>query len=247
MIGVLLLVLGFVLGLIDTAIGMGYGTIGTPVLLIAGIPSFLAVPAILFSQTMEAMVGAFGHARLKNLDLKRGSKDIDILIRLSCFGIGGTIIAVLVAINIPKVYVTIYIGLLVIAMGIIMIMKSRMKFSWEKVDIISFISGFNKAISGGGYGPIATTGLVAAGHAPKNSIAITLLSVVIINITAFFVYMASHLIVDYLVPICLSVGAVAGAFFGPLIARRAIANQYGRKIIGICAIILGMLTIALYI
>ncbi|MGC9037848.1 MAG: sulfite exporter TauE/SafE family protein [Candidatus Micrarchaeia archaeon] len=243
MLEITLVALGFLLGLVDTAIGMGYGTIGTPALLAAGVPPLTAVPSILFSQAAEAIVGVLGHKRLKNLKIKRGSRDLSILARLSSFGIAGTIIAVFAAISMPKAYLTLYISMLVTAMGIMMLMKRRIKFSWKKVNIISFICGFNKAISGGGYGPVATTGLVAAGHKPKNSIAITLFSVVIINIAAFVLYLAGHSIaIDYIVLACLTAGAVAGAFFGPLVTSAALVNRYGKKLVGACAIVLGVLT-----
>ncbi len=239
--------LGFLLGLIDTAIGMGFGTIGTPLLLIEGFSSLTAVPAVLVSQAIAATTGVFMHRRFKNVKLERSSKDLAIGLRLIGFGVIGTIIAVFVAISIPKLYLTLYIGILVTAMGFIILMKRKIAFSWKKIDLISFISGFNKAISGGGYGPVATTGLVASGHEPKSSVGVTLFSVIIINTTAFVIYLMAHALKDYPLILYLTLGAVLGAFVGPRITTKAIANRYGKMAVGICAIALGIITIVIYL
>jgi len=62
---VLLLLVGlaFAAGFLDTALGMGYGTVLGPVLLVAGYRLPEVVPALLVSQVVAGLVGArFHHA-----------------------------------------------------------------------------------------------------------------------------------------------------------------------------------------
>ena len=62
----------------------------------------------------------------------------------------GVTISVVVAIRIPKWLLTLYIGILVLAMGIIILVtiKRPMRFSWRKIAGISLLASFNKGISG---------------------------------------------------------------------------------------------------
>lgn len=244
-LGVLLIgIFGFLLASMDTAIGMGFGTLGTPVLLIIGFSSTLAVPSILIAQAVSATFGFVLQQRYKNVDMLRlGSKDRKIAWRLVLFGAVGSVIAVLIAISIPKIYLNTYIGLLVIAMGSIIILNMKTVFSWTKINIISFVSGFNKAISGGGYGPVATTGLVVSGHPLKNSVGITLFSVAVINVLAFALYLLSKSITSFELPIFLTIGALVGAQFGPRVTRVMKDRKRIRYLFAIVVIILGVLTI----
>jgi len=243
--GVLLIaVFGFFLAAMDTALGMGFGTLGTPILLILGLSSKLAVPSILIAQAISAMFGFALHSRYKNVELLRlGTKDQRIALRMVSLGVIGTIIAVAIAISVPKIYLNTYIGLLIIVMGGILLLKAKTTFSWMKINLISFISGFNKAISGGGYGPVATTGMIVSGHPLKNSVGIALFSVAIINVLAFLLYLLSSSITSFGLPIFLTVGALLGAQVGPR-ATGAIKSMRLRYAFAIVVIILGILTIA---
>jgi len=236
-------VLGFLLAYMDTAIGMGFGTIGTPILLIIGYTSKMAVPSILVSQGIAAALGFLMHRKYKNVDVEKVTgTDAQIALRLIAFGVLGTILATLLALHIPKLYVNTYIGILVVAMGAILLLKLNMKFSWMKINAISFVSGFNKAISGGGYGPVATTGLVVSGHPLKNAIGVALLSVCVINFTAFGLYLLSNTITNYTLPIFLCVGSVLGSQIGPRMTK-GMNRERSVQIVACLAIILGILTI----
>ncbi len=242
---VLVAVLGFALACVDTSIGMGFGTLGSPILLILGYSSKLAVPSVLISQCISAFLGMMLHQKYKNVNiLKFDGMDAKIGLRLVAFGVVGVIIATFLALKLPAIYLNSYIGLLVIAMGIILLAKRKLAFSWAKINLISFVSGFNKAISGGGYGPVATTGLVVSGHPLKNSIGITLLSVAVINLTAFGIYLASQSITNVTLPIFLTIGAIIGSQFGPKVTKH-MDRSWITKIFAAVVIILGILTLAI--
>ena len=239
-----LILLGFALAVIDTSIGMGFGTLGSPLLLIAGFTSTVAVPAVLVAQLLSALVGSVFHRRYKHADVlnpkKRESK---IAVAMVGLGMVGAVIGVLLAIKLPSMYVSTYIGLLVIVMGVVLISRPKTTFSWMKLYVLSAISGFNKAISGGGYGPVSTTGLMASGNEAKNSIGITVFSVAIINLVSIGAYLLTGSITGFYMIEAMSLGAVIGAVVGPRVTRR---TQLGGKayMLGVMAVILGAITIA---
>ncbi len=234
--------IGFLLGVMDTAIGMGYGTLGTPLLLLLGVSSLMAVPTILVSQLCTGLTGVVRHQKLKNFRLldKRNAKVAAMMVGL---GIIGSALAVFVALHLPSFYLNMYIGLLVIAMGIFMLLQRKVTFSWKKVGALSALSGFNKAISGGGYGPVATTGLIASGEKEKDAIGVSLFAVFAIDAFAFTLYLMSSTIADYTLILYMIVGAVIGGLIGPTLTKRFAVKKYGKAIVAIGAILLGLLTI----
>ncbi|MGC8618656.1 MAG: sulfite exporter TauE/SafE family protein [Thermoplasmata archaeon] len=235
--------IGFVLAMMDSSMGMGYGTIGTPFLIVLGFSSKLVVPSILLSQAVAALVASMLHQQQRNVNyFDLHGNDIGIVLRLIVFGVLGVIIAMLVEIQISKVLLNTYIGCLVISMGLLLLSRPRLTFSWLKVSILSLISGFNKAISGGGYGPVATTGLLVSGNPLKNSVGATLLSVTMINTTAFIGWALTKSFASLELPIFLVIGVLLGSQVGPSITKRA--SSLGAKVVFAClAIIMGAMTI----
>jgi len=63
-----------------------------------------------------------------------------------------SIIAVFIAINIPKTYIRI----LVVFMGAVLLLNKTFTFSWQKMMAVGIFSAFNKALSGVGFGPVVT-------------------------------------------------------------------------------------------
>ena len=240
----LLVVLGFSLALVDTSVGMGFGTIGTPVLLISGFSSKNVVPAILLAQLLSAGVGSFVHHRYKNIDLLNfKGKNSKMAISLVGFGVVGAVIGVLLAIRLPSTYVNLYIGTLVVAIGLLILARPKLVFSWARLFGLSIISGFNKALGGSGYGTVATTGLLASGHGIRDSVGVTVFSVAIINMVGFGLYLLTNSISDYVIIAGLGIGAVIGSQIGPRITTR-LGSGGGKRLIAATAILLGVLTVA---
>jgi len=218
---------------IDASLGMLYGTILSPVLIIAGFEPLLVVPGILFSQAAGGLTAAIFHHRKKNVDFSlkstdpkyikerlktlgykesfnRGiTKDLKVTLCLTFLGILATIFAALIAISIPKVALKTYIGGLVLVMGIILLTKAKFNFSWKKITGIGIVSAwkkitgigivsaFNKGLSGGGFGPLVTSGQMISGRNGKESIGATTLAEAPICITGFLVYFFTNGITNW--------------------------------------------------
>ena len=218
-----LVIFGFALAIIDTAFCLGYGTQATPLLWIVGFQSNAIVPSVLISQGLAACFATALHVRYHNVNLTdlKGN-DVKISVAIIVFGIIGVVAAVYLAINLPPVYVKMYIGVLVVAVGLLLLAKPRLRFSWRKVYAISAVNGFDKAISGGGFGPVAVGGLLSLGQKIRNSVGIAVFTVTAINFAAAILYLLlSHItaIEVYLI-VSLAPGAVIGALVGPGLTGR---------------------------
>ena len=253
----------FVCELIDSSLGMLYGTILSPVFIIAGFDPLVVVPSILFSQAIGGIIASIGHHRLKNVDftikkdvMKRISdlgyietfrrsttRDLKVVFVVTSLGILAVIIGTLTAISIPKAILKTYIGVLVLAMGIILLLRKRFNFSWKKIFGIGILSAFNKGISGGGFGPVVTTGQLISGREGKGSIGTTTLSEAPICITGFLTYLITNGLTTWNLVLGLTAGAIAGAILGPHITAKFKSEKRLRLGLGILVILLGIWTL----
>lgn len=259
----IVLILAFVCELIDASLGMLYGTILSPVLIIAGFDPLVVVPSILFSQTIGGIIASIGHHRVKNVDFsieseimrklqelgyidtfKRSvSTDLKVVIAVTCLGILASIIAAFTATSIPKIALKTYIGVLVLAMGAILLLRSKFEFSWKKIFGIGILSAFNKGISGGGFGPVVTSGQMISGRRSRSSIGSTTLAEAPICITGFLTYLIKNGMPTWNLLFILSAGAILGAVIGPHITAKFKSEKKVRIGLGIIVVILGIWTL----
>lgn len=265
---VILIVLGAALcEFIDASMGMMYGTILSPVLIIAGFEPVLVVPSILLSQALGGFTASIFHHRLKNVNLalktinprtitkqlselgfiesfKRGTtKDFKVSFCIASLGMGATIIAALIAISVPKTFLKIYIGILVLAMGIILVSGLKFQFSWKKMVGVGLLSAFNKGISGGGFGPVVTSGQIIAGRDSKSSIGATTFAEAPICIVGFLTFLITKGISDWNLVLLLSIGALLGAPLGALLTSKFKSEERLKFILGILVLVLGIWTL----
>ena len=197
----ILFAMAFICEYIDSALGMGYGTILAPVLIIIGFDPLVAVPAILLSQAFGGFTASIFHHRFRNVTFSTDSKDLHVVFIVTGFGIAATILAALISINIPRVALKTYIGVLVFVMGVIILRNRKFKFSWNKMIGIAVLSAFNKGLSGGGFGPVVTGGQILSGRGHKGAIGATTLAEAPICIVAFFTYLLGMAAKEISVPV----------------------------------------------
>jgi len=163
---------------IDSSLGMGYGTTLTPLLMIIGFQPLQIVPAVLLSELFTGISAGLLHHKAGNVNFNKGSLDLKVVIVITFCSIGGCIAAVFLAINLPRLWLKIYISTMILIVGIVLIatLKKNYGFSWTKITSLGIIAAFNKGISGGGYGPVVTGGQLMAGVKAKNAIGITSLA-----------------------------------------------------------------------
>jgi uncharacterized membrane protein YfcA len=242
---VLIIFLAFLCEYIDSSLGMGYGTTLTPLLLLMGYNPLQIVPAVLLSELFTGLSAAFLHHKAKNVNLKFGTKDFKIALVMSACSIFGSIIAVFIAISLSIFYIKLYIGILVLSMGILILatLNRTFKFSWKKITSLGLLAAFNKGISGGGYGPIVTSGQILSGVNSKNAIGITSLAeglTCLIGVITYLVF--THHTIEWNLAPSLVVGAIVSVPFAAFTVKK-FKGDYIKLIIGIATVILGLVTL----
>lgn len=199
--------------MIDTSLGGGYGTILTPVAMSMGISPAVIIPAILFSEICTGFGGGLFHFKFKNMDLR--IVGIDII-----FGFVGIALGVIVGQSIPAFWWKFWIASIVLACGILMLFSLRGhylvkgEFKLRNDVPLTLLCSFDKGLSGGGYGPVSTAGLIAVKADPKKAVGSTILSEGVVCLMGFamFVLLGKASLNLNPLTICITVGAMLSTY-----------------------------------
>jgi len=207
---------GLIMEFIDSFLGGGYGTILTPLFLLIEFALPEIIPMILLSEVLTGTIGGIFHHNFGNVDKKA-------VLLVGPFAILGTIFALFAYIKLDKFFINFYIGLLVLVLGIFMLIRhwknrNNKKISEKKhnkrLPFIGALIGFNKAISGGGFGPILTSCLSWSGRDPKKSVGTTTLLEGLVCVFGFLGYWYLNGInsINWAIAIPLIIGALLATF-----------------------------------
>ena len=237
-----LAVMAFFAEYVDSSLGMGYGTTLTPILLLLGYEPLEIVPAILFSEFVSGIAAGFLHHKFGNVDFRKGTQGRKISLVLFSCAIFGTIGAVILAVSLPNTIVKLYIGVMIFAMGLLMLFSSssRIRFSWPRISFIGALAAFNKGISGGGFGPLLTSGQILSGVSEKNAVGITSLVEGMVCLVGFILYQIVHGGLNVMIAAALVSGAILST---PMATRtvRVLPDRILRRAMGYTTLVLGTL------
>jgi len=255
----------FVCEYVDSTLGMGYGTTLTPLLLLIGLEPLQVVPAILFSEFVTGVLAGLFHHKFGNVffDFRRDKQisnsrlrylgyiprsfDAKVTYLLIILGVIGVLAAVFFSLNVPAFVLKLYIGLMIFCIGVYILIKLNRKslFSWKGFSVIALLSGFNKGVSGGGYGPLVTGGQVVTGRKAKNSVGSTSLAEGIVCLVGFLCYILVRGKIDWRLALPLVLGATLSTPLAALTVKK-IPEKKMELVIGLLTISLGTLTLVKY-
>lgn len=175
------ILLGFMAEMIDGTMGMAYGVSSNTFLRTAGVPSAISSACVHISEIFTTLVSGISHLTLKNVH--RG-----LFFRLLVPGaIGGALGAYLLS-RFESSWIDIVIDAYLIVMGLLILSKLFKKACPEReynssAIPLALVGGFSDAMGGGGWGPVVTSTLLAAGHDARKTIGT-------VNTAEFFVTIA---------------------------------------------------------
>ncbi len=149
--------------LVDGALGMAYGVTTTSALVSVGVFPALASASVHTAEIFTTLASGASHVKIGNV--RR-----DIVLPLITLGVPGGIAGAYLSTAIPSVPIKIIVGSILLTLGIVILRKfvrkpaphcKIYKPAPAFLRALGFVAGFIDAIGGGGWGPIATTTLVA--------------------------------------------------------------------------------------
>ncbi|TXT65455.1 MAG: putative membrane transporter protein [Promethearchaeota archaeon] len=244
---IFVIILGFCGAFLDGSLGMGYGLL-SPILIALGLEPLVVVPMLLLSQMTTGFSVTIFHALYKNVDLSsRKTEDIKSTILFIITGSIGMTIAVFLATILTEEFVMLYIAIIIIIAGLLMLPNIQFTFSWKRMYILSGIGSFNKAISGGGYGPVMTIGQITSGRDARESVAVTDFSEAFLSGYGFILYVifesfSERVLLTIELGIIMIISGLIATPIGALFTKK-LDKKKAKKIIGFLSISIGIFTL----
>jgi len=229
LIGVVSLVTGF----IDYSLGMGHGTLVSPVLFVFGFDALQIIPAVLASEVLAGVVAGVLHQRFANIDLGRRTQDFAIVRVAVPFGVIAAVAGAAAAVGMDGRAGDVVLGVVVlIAGGFVIAGRGRLgSFSLRKAGVLGAAAGTVKALVGGGYGPALTGGQIALGRPGRNAVGVTTVSEAAVALAGFAVFAVLHGAPNWDLVLALSIGALlatpAAAWTVRLVPDRGLTAAVG--------------------
>jgi len=158
--------------LIDGALGMAYGVSSTTALVTIGVYPALASASVHTAEIFTTLASGSAHLKFGNVERNMAS-------HLVIAGVFGGITGAAVATSVSGKPISAIVGFILLAMGFIILYKFAFKNtthfrttrpSSKALVPLGYVAAFADAIGGGGWGPIATTTLVANNVKPNKAI-----------------------------------------------------------------------------
>lgn len=234
-----IVLLAFICEFVDSTLGMGYGTTLTPLLLILGYEPVEIVPAVLFSECITGFAAGILHHEFGNVDFRPGTRDFKVMLLMSALSVVGVLAAVYLAVQLPSLIVKVYIGLLVLAIGLFILKNHRreLAFSWKRIAGLGFLAAFNKGISGGGYGPVVTGGQMLSGIRGQAAVGIASLAEGVTSLVGGLAYLASGAPFPWMLAPSLALGAVLSVPLAAFAVSRTSTQRLTLAIGGITTVL----------
>ncbi|TCV92060.1 hypothetical protein EC912_10851 [Luteibacter rhizovicinus] len=158
---------GLLAQLVDGALGMAYGLVSNAVLLSIGLPPAVASATVHTAEVFTTGVSCGSHAFFGNVDWK-------IFRRLAIPGVIGGIAGAWFLASVPGEALKPFVYAYLLILGIVVLLRAFGRaVSHHRVrhkGWLGFFAGLLDAIGGGGWGPIATSTLLARGGAVRTTI-----------------------------------------------------------------------------
>ncbi len=228
------------------SLGLGFGAILVPALLLLAIEPRVAVASSLMSQVLVMPLGSASHASF-------GHVRVRIVAPLLATGVLGAFAGAQFAISIPALQLTLLIAATTILMGILVLTRPALEtqaepsengfLGWAGLLGIGLLAGFAASAFGTGWGPVGVSLLLLVGTAPRLAVgaSVTARAPIALSATAAYLLLAGpQQVVAPAVLLPIIAGGIVGVLLGSVVARR-LGDSRLRYVIGIAIVVLGLL------
>jgi len=232
----LFVLIGLCAQLVDGALGMAYGLVSSSILLAMGLPPAAVSASVHAAEVFTTGVSGASHGLLGNVDRK-------LMLRLAVPGVVGGVLGAYVLTQLPGEAIKpfVYAYLLVLAVLILLRAVGRRipRNEVKHVGVLGFFAGLLDAIGGGGWGPMATSTLLARGGEARTSIGTVSASEFVVTLAISITFLLTVGVNHWQIVLGLLVGGVIAAPLAAMLVKRvperAVLGAVGTLIFGISA------------
>lgn len=170
-----LALVGFAAQMVDGALGMGYGVTSSSLLIMNGILPAMASASVHMAEVVTTMASAVSHWRMRNVDHR-------IIKALVAPGAIGAFAGAVLLASLPGDIMKPYVAGVLFMLGVLILIRFARRQQIPSIpggiqtpgkrflSGLGLVAGFLDATGGGGWGPVATTTLLARTATPPRQV-----------------------------------------------------------------------------
>jgi uncharacterized protein len=231
------IVIGLAAQLVDGALGMAFGLVSSSILLGMGLPPAAVSASVHTAEVFTTGVSGASHAYFRNIDKR-------LFWRLTISGTIGGVIGAYVLTQLPGELIRPFIYIYLLALSVLILLRSAGKFvpkqEIRRVPVLGFFAGLLDASGGGGWGPLATSTLLAGGGKARTTIGTVSAAEFVITLAVSLTFFLSIGIQHLEIVLGLLIGGALAAPFAAYLVK----HVSERRILTIVGVV--VLCISLY-
>lgn len=210
-------VIGFIAQLVDSALGMAFGSLSSSLLLAMGFPAQSLSVTVHMAEIFGGSASALSHWRMKNIDWAT-------LRKLFFPAIAGAIIGALLVTQFNNETLAPWLGVYFLIIGFVIIVKairpSLIRVIKTHRRVLGFLGGFLDAFGGAGWGEFVSSGLLLRGMEVRNVIGSLVVVEFVIAVVVSLVFYTMIGVAHWPEIIALALGAITAAPLGAWICKK---------------------------
>ena len=220
---------GLIAQLIDGALGMAFGLVSSSVLLSMGVPPAAVSASVHTAEVFTTGASGVSHLAMRNVD-KRW------FLRLALPGMVGGVIGAYVLTQLPGDAIRPFIYAYLLILSVVILLRAAGKLmpkgQVRRVGLLGFAAGLLDASGGGGWGPIATSTLLARGAAARTTIGTVNAAEFVVTLAVSLTFLITMGIAHLEVVAGLLIGGMLAAPLAAILVKR-IREQWVLVTVGV--------------
>ncbi|MDL5366643.1 sulfite exporter TauE/SafE family protein [Xanthomonas sp. NCPPB 2654] len=208
---------GLAAQLVDGALGMAFGLVSSSVLLSMGLP-----PAAVSASVHSAEVFTTGASGLSHLAM--GNVDKRLFLRLALPGMAGGILGAYVLTQLPGDLIRPFVHLYLLGLAVLILLRAAGRAlprqQVRRVPLLGFVAGLLDASGGGGWGPVATSTLLAHGGQARTTIGTVNAAEFLVTLSISLTFLLSMGVQHLEIVLGLLVGGMLAAPLAAVLVKR---------------------------
>lgn len=214
--------IGLAAQIVDGALGMAYGVITASMLLAFGLPPSLVSASVHSAEVAVTGVSGISHGFFGNIDRK-------LLLALAIPGVIGGVVGALLVSRLQWPLLKPLVAIYLMFLGARLLMRVWRKEGGQEAHArgmtpLALVAGFLDAMTGGGWGSLTTSSLVARHHEPRIAIGTAHAAKFFVSLAITLVFLVTLGFSHAQIVLGLMTGGVLAAPFAAWLTRRVPAR-----------------------
>jgi uncharacterized membrane protein YfcA len=228
--------IGLAAQLVDGALGMAFGLVSSSILLGMGLPPAAVSASVHTAEVFTTGVSGASHAYFRNIDKR-------LFWRLTLSGTVGGVIGAYVLTQLPGELIRPFVYVYLLALSVLILLRSAGKFvpkqEIRRVPVLGFFAGLLDASGGGGWGPMATSTLLAGGGKARTTIGTVNAAEFVITLAVSLTFFLSIGIQHLEIVLGLLIGGALAAPFAAYLVRH-VAERTVLTVVGVVVLCISL-------